>query len=141
MGQLSVCPLLPGTGLVLFLLRTKLISGSLSTDKEGQARPWLPPLPAESTCGLLGRPVAALLRLLLAAQLSGPRAPTQGPKGFRQREMEYCYGGGSHETLEVLFRPRCDTTLQDPETRCVWLRDILSHSYEASASFGPFSRN
>lgn len=140
MGQLSVCPLLPGTGFVLFLLRTKLISDSLPADKEGQTRPWLPPPPAESTCGLLGRPAAALSRLLLAAQLSGPRAPPQGPKVCRQRKMEYCFQG-SHETLEVLFRPRCGTTLQDPETRCVWLRDVVSHSYEASALFGPFSRN
>lgn len=83
MGQLSVCPLLPVTGLMLFLLRTKLISDSLSPDKEGQTRPWLPPPPAERTCGLLGRPAAALSRLLLAAQLSGPRALLlQGPKSI-----------------------------------------------------------
>ena len=104
MGQLSVCPLLPGTGLVLFLLRTKLISDSLSPDKEGQTRPWLPPPPVESTCGLLGRPAAALSRLLLAAQLLGPRALPQGPKVCRQREMEYCYQG-SHETLEICSGP------------------------------------
>lgn len=113
MGQLSVCPLLPGTGLVLFLLRTKLISDSLPADKEGQTRPCLPPPPAEITCGLLGRPAAALSRLLLAAQLSEPRAPPQGPRVCRQREMEYCYQG-SHETLEVLFRPTRGTTPSGP---------------------------
>lgn len=139
MGQLSVCPLLPGTGFVLFLLRTKLISDSLPADREGQTRPWLP-------LHLLRAPVGCW---------DGQRQPCQGsfwqpncqdlellPRGQKSvdREMEYCYQG-SHGTLEVLFRLRCGTTLQDPETRCVWLRDVVSHSYEASASFGPFSRN